>query len=99
MLESDDDIACILGHEMAHQVLRHDVDKASRAHLLEILTICLGSFIWLIIPDDLCSFAIQMFWFVTFCVDVEYYAVLPYPLQLDIYDAEFLYRAYWKPFE
>ena len=60
MLKSDDDIACILGHEIAHRVLRHDVDKASRGHLLEILFICLGSLIWLILPDDLTSFVTQM---------------------------------------
>ena len=59
MLESDDDIACILAHEMAHRVLRHDVEKASLAHLLDILFIFLGSLIWLIIPDDLFSLVTQ----------------------------------------
>ena len=64
MMESNDEIACILGHEMAHRVLGHDVEKASRGHVLDIIIIGLTSFIWFIIPDDIVAFiAMSLRWY------------------------------------
>jgi len=55
-MENNDEIACIMGHEMAHRVLGHDLEKATRTHLLDILVIALTSLVWLIIPDDIVAF-------------------------------------------
>ena len=55
-MENNDEIACIMGHEMAHRVLGHDLEKATRSHLLDILVIALTSLVWLIIPDDIVAF-------------------------------------------
>ena len=58
-MENNDEIACILGHEMAHRVLGHDVEKASRGHLLDMIIIGLSSFIWFMIPDDIVAFIVM----------------------------------------
>lgn len=59
-LENNDEIACILAHEMAHKVLGHDLEKASRGHVLDLLFIALAAVVWLVLPSDLLSFITQV---------------------------------------
>ena len=58
-MENNDEIACIMGHEMAHHMLRHDVEKGSLTNILGLLVIGLTSIIWFIIPDDIVAIIVS----------------------------------------
>merc|ERR1711962_782549 len=59
MLQNNDEIACVLGHELAHRVLGHDVENLSRGHLIDILFIAMAALLWLVLPSDLVAFVAQ----------------------------------------
>ena len=59
MLQNNDEIACVLGHELAHRVLGHDVENLSRGHMIDILAIVVAAIIWLVLPSDLVAFVTQ----------------------------------------
>ena len=59
MLQNNDEIACVLGHELAHRVLGHDVENLSRGHLIDILFIAMAAILWLVLPSDLIAIVTQ----------------------------------------
>jgi len=58
-LDGTDELGVVLGHEMAHAVLSHDVEKASLGHVLDLIFMVLAPLIWLLLPSDLLSFITQ----------------------------------------
>jgi len=49
---NEDQLGCVLGHEMAHAVLGHGAERISRAHLLDLLMILPLAAIWALLPND-----------------------------------------------
>ncbi|XP_043192105.1 metalloendopeptidase OMA1, mitochondrial-like [Amphibalanus amphitrite] len=52
MCDNDDQLGCVLGHEMAHTVLGHSGERLSKAHLLDLLMILPLAAIWAFLPND-----------------------------------------------
>ncbi|XP_037070001.1 metalloendopeptidase OMA1, mitochondrial-like [Pollicipes pollicipes] len=49
---SDDQLGCVLGHEMAHSLLGHGGERFSRAHLIDLMLILPLAAIWAFLPND-----------------------------------------------
>ncbi|GFO03230.1 metalloendopeptidase oma1, mitochondrial [Plakobranchus ocellatus] len=58
---TQDQLAIILGHEMAHAVLEHGVEELSLASLVDVLVIFSLAALWCIIPSD--GIAVITHWF------------------------------------
>lgn len=54
--KSDDELAFILSHEIAHAVMGHGVEALSRNGVVSFLQMCLIAVIWAVIPSDLLSY-------------------------------------------
>jgi Zn-dependent protease with chaperone function len=50
---SDDELAAILGHEMAHAVLSHGAEQASYAQFVDMMIVGIFALIWAVVPSDL----------------------------------------------
>ncbi|RUS71473.1 hypothetical protein EGW08_020759, partial [Elysia chlorotica] len=61
LANTQDQLAIILGHEMAHAVLEHGVEELSLASLVDIVVIFCLAALWCIIPSD--GIAIITHWF------------------------------------
>ncbi|KAK3583123.1 hypothetical protein CHS0354_036871 [Potamilus streckersoni] len=58
---NDDQLAVVLGHEMAHAVLSHAAEQISFSQLIDFLIIAVMAAIWTIMPND--GIAIVTQWF------------------------------------
>ncbi|KAK3740863.1 hypothetical protein RRG08_011325 [Elysia crispata] len=61
LANTQDQLAIILGHEMAHAVLEHGVEELSLASLVDLVIIFCLAAIWCIIPSD--GIAVITHWF------------------------------------
>ena len=59
--QNDDQLALILGHEIAHAVLGHGAESLTRAGLLELLSLFVVALVWALIPIDLMAFFAHSF--------------------------------------
>ncbi|CAG7726591.1 unnamed protein product [Allacma fusca] len=50
--ETDDELAVILAHEMAHAVLGHAAENASYCHLMDLVMVIPIALLWAILPSD-----------------------------------------------
>ncbi|GFS24982.1 metalloendopeptidase OMA1, mitochondrial [Elysia marginata] len=61
LANTQDQLAIILGHEMAHAVLEHGVEELSLANLVDVVVIFCLAALWCIIPSD--GIAVITHWF------------------------------------
>ncbi|XP_022643597.1 metalloendopeptidase OMA1, mitochondrial-like [Varroa destructor] len=52
LCQNDDELGCILAHEMAHAVLNHSAENISYAHFVDICVVFLLAVIWAVMPSD-----------------------------------------------
>ena len=76
-IESDDELAGILGHEISHAILQHTVknyacydqilfiilkaENLSRSAIIDILSVALVLTIWTIVPSDFAAIVVHYF--------------------------------------
>lgn len=52
VVNNDDQLAAIIGHEMAHALLSHSAEIASKTHILELLLLVPIIALWTLLPDS-----------------------------------------------
>lgn len=57
--ENPDQLACILGHEMAHAVLGHSAEVLSHTQLIDVGMMVVLAIIWAVLPTDLTSVVVH----------------------------------------
>ncbi|KAK6177932.1 hypothetical protein SNE40_012794 [Patella caerulea] len=74
VLQTDDELAFIIAHEMAHILLGHQQENISQGQLLDFMIIAVMASIWTMIPSD--GISIVTHWFFAKCrqlfVDLPY---------------------------
>jgi len=68
MVENDDQLGVILGHEMAHTVLGHVAEKLTTASFLQLLLLLPLAVLWAALPND--GVALIANWFIDKVVEV-----------------------------
>ena len=58
-LKNEDELATILGHEIAHAILNHAAEGVSHKAALEIVAFGIIAVIWAVLPNDIVSYMIQ----------------------------------------
>ena len=82
MLETvanDNELAGILGHEMAHAILNHSAEQLSRTGFINVYSIALLTLLWAVVPSD--GLAIIASWLQSTVEDVL--ITLPYSRKLE----------------
>ncbi|CAC5393689.1 OMA1 [Mytilus coruscus] len=60
--ETEDELAIVLGHEMAHAILKHAAESLSQAQWIDYFVILIMAALWAVIPYDGIAFVFN--WFV-----------------------------------
>jgi len=68
MCENDDQLAVIIGHEMAHSVLGHAGEILTRASFIQAVLLLPMAFLWALLPND--GIAIVANWFIDQVVEL-----------------------------
>lgn len=79
LLETDDELAIILGHEMSHTILGHQAEKLSHGYLIDLLALFPLAVIWAFLPND--GIAAVTHWFMNKVVNI--FVTLPYSRKLE----------------
>ncbi|XP_063437404.1 metalloendopeptidase OMA1, mitochondrial-like [Mytilus trossulus] len=61
-VETEDELAIVLGHEMAHAILKHAAESLSQAQWIDYFVILIMAALWAVIPYDGIAFVFN--WFV-----------------------------------
>ena len=78
-VENDDELACIMAHEMSHAILQHAAEEISRSRLVDVLSISLALLVWAFLPTDLTAAVMQ----IVSDKFLKYFFELPYSRQLE----------------
>lgn len=76
---NDEELAFILGHEIAHAVLGHGAEQLSHRGIIDFFSLMLIGVIWAVVPNDLASYFLHRWSRTTAEVMLEY----PYSRQLE----------------
>ncbi|XP_064624426.1 metalloendopeptidase OMA1, mitochondrial-like [Lineus longissimus] len=79
-MHNEDQLAVILGHEMAHAILSHGAEQLSFAHLIDFFVIATMAAIWALLPND--GWAIVTQWFYNKVVAIL--LDMPYSRKLEV---------------
>ncbi|XP_055956005.1 metalloendopeptidase OMA1, mitochondrial [Patella vulgata] len=79
VLQTDDELAFIIAHEMAHILLGHQQENISQGQLLDFMIIAVMAAIWTMIPND--GISIVTHWFFGKCR--ELFVDLPYSRKVE----------------
>lgn len=60
-VDSDDELAGVLGHEISHAILQHTAENLSRSAIIDVLSVVLVLTIWTIVPSDIAAIFVQYF--------------------------------------
>ncbi|WAR24414.1 OMA1-like protein [Mya arenaria] len=78
---NDDMLAIILGHEVAHCLLRHAVENMSREQLLSYLISAVLAAIWCILPND--GLAIVTHWYFNKVIDIAFHKAFSRDMEIE----------------
>ncbi|XP_041360145.1 metalloendopeptidase OMA1, mitochondrial-like [Gigantopelta aegis] len=78
-VDNDDQLAFVLGHEMAHALLSHGAEQISYAQFVDFIVIAILAAIWTIMPTD--GFALVTQWFNNKVMELMLH--LPYSRKLE----------------
>ena len=78
-MHNDEELAFILGHEIAHAVLGHGAEQLSHRGIIDFFSLMLVGVIWAVVPNDLVSYLLHSWSRTTAEVMLEY----PYSRQLE----------------
>ena len=76
---NDEELAFILGHEIAYAVLGHGAEQLSHRGIIDFFSLMLIGVIWAVVPNDLASYFLHRWSRTTAEVMLEY----PYSRQLE----------------
>ncbi|OQR73546.1 metalloendopeptidase OMA1 [Tropilaelaps mercedesae] len=79
LCHTDDELGCIIAHEMAHAVLNHCAENMSHAHFIDFCVILLLAGLWAVMPSD--GIAVITQWFFNKVIDLMLH--LPYSRKLE----------------